>query len=305
MRDKGTRAWPYRRITGGIVKPESWVMDRDSKSEREVPGSLPDWDYQTNLHLSRRLSIDSAECRSAADLMPGVPLALSVRWAVRPSLLRGSAAWIPLHDHTLDYVIDVTLAGERLGGVVRLETQLVLAAQAEPRRAVAHLAGSSLWNDAIEIRLQGDAPLFPIALIPFSGSSLPDRAAWYLELGADLHAAAMGAMQLLVNQEHLTVAAAISQASSPSEVDRAILSILRTDVIRTMLDRALTDEGFEMTESFEEESLGAVLQGLFRTFLSQYLIDDDLIEVRRIRTADPAQFTTIVQAATEMLGGPR
>ena len=67
-----------------------------------------------------------------------------------------------------------------------------------------------------------------------------------------------------------------------------------------MLDHALSDESFDMGEQFERDTLGAVLQGLMRTYMSPYL-DDDLLEIRRIRSADPALFTTVVQAATEML----
>ncbi len=304
MAGRGTRAWPYRRITGGLVKASAWTIDPHSDSAREAPNSLPDWDYQANLRLRRRLSIDLAASRESAGLPGDTAMAISVRWNAVPSLLRGSAAWVPLKDDVQDYVIDVDISGERLGGVVRLETLVVLAGEIEARPAVAHLIGSSLWSDAIEIRLQGDAPLFPIALIPFSSSSLPHRAAWFLELGPDLNATALGAIQLLVNQEHPMIVAAVKRAGSPNEVDRAVLSTLRSDVVRTMLERALGDEAFEMTETFEKDTLGAVLQGLMRTYMSNYLADD-LLEIRRIRASDPPLFAAITQAATQLLADER
>lgn len=303
MAGRGTRAWPYRRIAPGLVKAASWMIAPDTIDEREAPGSLPDWDYQTNLRLRRRLSIDGEACRRSTGLAQTVPLAISVRWSAVPSLLRGSAAWIPLRDDNQEYVIDVDVAGARLGGLVRLETMVVLAGTGEPGPAVAHLAGSTLWNDSIEIRLQGDAPLFPIALVPFSESSLPDKAGWFLELGADLHATALGAIQLLVNQRHPLVAAAINRAGSPNDVDRAVLSTLRSDIVRTMLERALGDDAFEMTENYDKDTLGSVLQGLMRTYMSAYLPDDDLLDIRRIRSNDPPRFAAIVQAATDFLAG--
>jgi hypothetical protein len=278
-------------------------MDPDSIDEREAPSSLPDWDYHTNLRLRRRLSIDVVACRQAARLADTVPLALSVRWNAVPSLLRGSAAWVPLQDNTHDYAIDVDIAGERLGGVVRLETMVVLAGSGEPGPARAYLAGSSLWNDSFEIRLQGNAPLFPMALVPFSESSLPSKAGWFLELGSDFHATALGAIQLLVNQDHPMVAAAIGRAGSPTEIDRAVLSALRSDIARTMIERALGDDTFEMTENFDKDTLGSILQGLIRTYMSTYLVDDDLTEIRRIRANDPPRFAAIVQAATGFLAG--
>lgn len=300
MAARSTRAWPYRRIPDGPIKVSGWMIDSDTASEREVPTSLPDWDYQTDLRLRRKLSIDLEACREAAGLGAGLPLAISVRWNAVPSLLRGSAAWIPVQDDTTEYVIDVKIAGERLGGIVRLETMVVLAAEGPVRPAVAYLVGSDLWSESTEIRLQGNAPLFPLALIPFSASGLPHRAAWFLELGADLNATALGAVQLLINQEHPTIAAAIDRAGTPSEVDRTVLSTLRSDLARTMLERALDDEDFNMREQFGKDTLGAVLQGLMRTYMSNYL-EDDLLEIRRIRANDAPLFAPIVQAATEFL----
>ncbi|NMO53841.1 hypothetical protein HH310_21990 [Actinoplanes sp. TBRC 11911] len=304
MAGRGNRAWPYRRVRGDLVKASPWTIDPDTDGEREVPDSLPDWDYQTDLRLRRRISLDSAACREVAGLPPDASLAISVRWNALPSLLRGSAAWLPLRDDSQEYLVDVEIEGERLGGIVNLETMLVLAAPDKPRPAVAHLVGSNLWNDQIEIRLQGNAPLFPIAQVPFSESSLPYKAAWFLELGADLNATALGAIQLLVNQEHPTIVAAVGRASSPNDVDRAVLSALRSDVVRTMLERALEDEAFDMTEVFEKDTLGAVLQGLMRTYMSSYM-DDGLLEIRRIRASDPPMFATIVQAATDLLADER
>ncbi|SNR99119.1 hypothetical protein [Actinoplanes regularis] len=262
--------------------------------------SLPDWDYQTRLRLRRRLAIDPAVCREAVGLGPDTALAISVRWNAVPSLLRGSAIWLPLRDDVHDYVIDVDIAGERLGGVVSLETLVVLAAPADPRPGTAHLVGSNLWSESTEIRLQGDAPLFPIALVPFSESSLPHRGAWFLEIGSDLHATALGAIQLLINQEHPSIVAAVGRAGSPNDIDRAVLSMLRTDITRTMLERALADEAFGMSEDFGKDSLGTVLQGLMRFYMSSHL-DDGLVELRRIRENDLPLFATLVQGATELL----
>jgi hypothetical protein len=276
------------------------VIDPDSDQERDVPPSLPDWDYQTDLRLRRSLTVDLVDGRRSAGLDASAPLAISVRWNVVPSLVRGSAAWIPLDGDQREWTVDVHIPGERLGGVLHVETSVVLAGEAEQRPAAAHRPGSVLWSDATEIRLQGDAPLFPIALVPFSKSSLPDKAAWFLELGSDLEASALGAIQLLVNQEHPAVVAAVSRAGNPGDVDRTVLSALKSDVIRSMLERAVTDEAFEMTAEFDKDTLGAVLQGLVRTYMSSY-VQEDLLDIRRIQSNDPSLFGAIVQAATEFL----
>lgn len=300
MASRGSRAWPYRRIDPSAIKATTWVIDPGSDQEREVPGSLPDWDYQTDLRLRRSVGIDLSESLRSAGLSAEVPLAISVRWNAVPSLVRGAAAWIPIDDDKHEWTVEVELPGDRLGGVLHVETAVVLAGEAEQRPAVAHRPGSMLWNDVTEVRLQGNAPLFPIALVPFSKSSLPDKAAWFLELGADLESSALGAIQLLVNQEHAAVVAAVSHAGSPSDVDRAVLSVLKSDVIKSMLERAVTDEAFEMTEQFGKDTLGAVLQGLVRTYMSSY-VQEDLLDIRRVQSNDPPLFGAIVQAATEFL----
>jgi hypothetical protein len=304
MAGRGTRAWPYRRITDGAIKAAAWVLDPGTEHERELPPSLPDWDYQTDLRLRRRLSFDMTEGRRAAGLADDVPLAVSVRWNVVPSHLRGAAAWIPITDDQDEIDVGVTVPGNRLGGILQVDTMVVLAAASLPRPATAHRPGSCLWTDTVEVRLQGDAPLFPIALVPFSKSSLPGKAAWFLEIGSDLNATALGAIQLLVNQEHPLVVAAVSRAGTPTDVDRAVLSTLKSDVIRSMLERALGDEDFVMSNHFDKDTLGAVLQGLMRTYMSEYL-HDDLTDVRRIRDNDAPLFAAIVQAATEILAANR
>jgi hypothetical protein len=300
MAGRGVQAWPYRRIPGGDVKADSWIIDPDTDRERELSNSLPDWDYQTDLTLRRRISFDVSRGRRAAGLADDAALALSVRWNAVPSLARGACAWVRLDADQQEFTLDVGIPGGRVGGLLHIETLIVLAAESEARAATAHRPGSCLWNDSVEVRLQGDAPLFPIALVPFSKSSLPDKAAWFLELGYDLHATALGAIQLLVNQEHPMLVAAVSRAGAPTETDRAVLSVLKSDVIRSMLERALGDEAFTMTDQFDKDTLGAVLQGLMRTFMSSH-IGDDLVDIRRIRENDAPLFAAIVQGATELL----
>ena len=301
MAPRGNRGWPYRRVVNGEVKAGNWMLNPATEHEQELPNALPDWDYQTTLKLRRHVTTRPGDVRKATGLPEAAPLALAVRWHVVPSHLRGAAAWLPLSDDQEEWTVDIELPGQRLGGALRLETAVVLADEVKARPATAHRAGSNLWSDAVDIRLQGNAALYPVALVPFSKSALPDKAAWFLELGADLEAAAMGAIQLLVNQEHATVAAAVGRASNPTEVDRAVLSTLRSDVFRSMVERALGDEAFSLEMTFEDDTLGAVLQGLLKAFFPDLIHGDDLTEIRRMRDNDAPLFATFVQAATELL----
>jgi hypothetical protein len=301
MANKASQAWPYRRIAPSTVDAEPWLLDAGTEAERLLPDSLSDWDYHRDLRLTRHLSIDLPTARSDAGLDADVDLAVTVRWHATPSQLRGTVAWLPVKVDDTKIDLEVVIPGERLGGIVRLETLIVLANRGPERDAVAYRPGSALWDDAFVIRLQGDAPLFPIAVIPFSKSALPEKAGWFLELGADLNASAMGSIQLLVNQEHSAVVDAVARAATPGDVDRVVLSALKTDVIRSMIDRALGADDFFLDTDFDEGTLGAVLQGLLRTYLSDRTADPRLTDLRRLRNGDPSMFASLIQAATRFL----
>lgn len=300
MAGRANTALPYRRLRDTSLKATEWAIDPDTERERELPMNLPDWDYQMDLSIRRRLAFDRNEVARETGLAVDVPLAVSVRWSAMPSLLRGSAAWVPLARGQADVNVTVTIPGERLGGRVEIETLVVLASALEPRPGTAHRLGSSLWKDSCEVWLQGDAPLFPVAVIPFSRSGHPEESAWFVELGHDLHAPAMGATQLLLNQEHRAVMAALQHQGNPRDVDSAVLSVLRTDVVRGMLEHALNDDSFGMGESYAKDTLGAILQGLVRTYLPTYTYDG-LAEIRRMRQTDPPMFAAVVQSCTKFL----
>jgi hypothetical protein len=295
-------AWPYRRIPAHVVAGDSWLMDPGTARERPLPGSLPDWDYQTNLRLRRRITW-ADDLRRAAQLPAIAKLAISVRWSVTPSYLRGVGHWAEIGDGT-EHIVDFDLLGARLGGLLRIETLVVLAEEIAQQPATAHMAGSVLWSDSVTVRLQGDAALYPVALVPFSKASLPDKAAWYLELGSDLSAAAMGSMQLLVNQDHPVVAASVGAAAAPTEANRLVLSTLRSDLVRGMVEHALADDEFTMSENYGEETLGAVLQGLLRTQIGVDS-DDALHELRTVYMNDRQRFAAAMQHDSGFLEAPR
>src|SRR5690606_24209348 len=186
-----------------------------------------------------------------------------------------------------------------LGGVLDLDTRLVLArnrtdgAPWAPRRA-----GSSLWEDHRSLRLQGDAPQFPMAVVDFAETSFPDGAGWHLQIGVDLHAAAMGSLLLLINEGNRTVTEAFTRAARPRPVDRVVLSAVHADVARVMIEHALALEDFVDGAEFPEDRLGAVVPSLFGRLFSNQTIND----VRRRSRRSPALFASEVQAASRIFG---
>src|SRR5207244_358288 len=112
-----------------------------------------------------------------------------------------------------------------------LHTSIVLSAGSEATEAfVAHLPGSILWSDRHEIRLQGDAPLFPISVIDFERAGFPARAGWHLEIAADLAAPLHASLRLYLNSAHSVVVAAFANAGNPRPEDRIVTRAVFADV---------------------------------------------------------------------------
>ena len=75
--------------------------------------------------------------------------------------------------------------------------------------------------------------------------------------------------------------------------------MLRTDILRTLIERALVDDDFDEEEDYPAGSLGATLRHVIRgTFETE-----DFESLRREREQQPGFFTTRIQAAADMLSG--
>lgn len=290
-----SRAFPYIRPPADVVVAGPWSRATGSGSG-ELPNELPDWDYDTVLSLRRPVRVDGLRARLLSGLTEDAEIDLCVRWSSSSSMLRGRA-WrtpVPARDG-VELTIEFDLEPDELGGNLELATVLTLRRSApSTSRAVAHRPGSILWSDAYSVLLQGDAALFPLAIADFDHLPYPTNAGWYLEVGDDLEAAAIGSILLLVNERRKVVVDAVAAAGSPTDADRRVLSALRTDVQRTLIERALTSEDFRDDVDYPTGSLGALLRAVLRTTFP----DLSLEALRRERLLEPALFNSRIQHAT-------
>lgn len=293
-----TRAFPYLRPPADVVETGPWSRPGPDGTI-ELPSALPDWDYSTVLTLQRTVRVDGMRTRELSGLAPETALALAVRWSASSSMLRGRA-WktaVPPQDG-VEITIEFELDGRELGGNLELVTALTLDELAPSLSLAApSRPGSVLWSDRFAVMLQGDAVLFPLAIADFNDLPYPTRASWYLDVGQDLEAAAMGSILLLGNERRELVVSALAAAAAPSDVEQAVLSFLRTDVLRTLVERAVTHEDFDEEYEYPAGSLGAVLRALVRNVLPDVRIE----ELRRERQNDPAFFASRIQDVTNML----
>lgn len=295
------RALPYRSPSQDLIAPEAWQMSTEDGCV-PLPTGLSHWDYLMDLDLRRTVRVQVEEVLSQSGLGADGQLMLSAVWTSSGSNLRGPGQRIPLEGPgTREVELLVPLRGTDLGGTLWLDTALVLARRGNaPRPASPRRGGSVLWSDRHEVRLQGDAPQFPIAVIDFARTSFPGDAAWHLQIGDNLDSAAMGSLLLLVNEQNEAAVAAVGRAERPGESERIVLSAIRADVTRTMLEHALSSNEFDEGAAFDEETLGATLQTLYRGLFPETSIE----EMRRRREQYPNFFASDVQHAVKLFEVP-
>lgn len=294
------RALPYRTPPEDVIDAQSWILVTED-GELTLPEALADWDYQMNLRLRRAVQIDLDRARTEAGLPRDASLALATVWTATGSNLRS-----PAQRHLLvgrgrrEVEVSFDIRGTDLGGLLQLDTALVLSERLnDAPPSAAHRAGSVLWSDRRSLRLQGDAPQFPVAVVDFSATSIPDHAGWHVQIGDDLHAAAMGNVLLLVNEQNTVVASAFRNAAKPRPIDRVVLSAVYADVARTMLEHALSIDEFVDGATFEADTLGNTLMSLFGQWFGDGSISDARLRLQR----SPSHFASDVQHAARVFEG--
>ena len=266
--------------------------------ELELPEALPDWDYQMDVRLCRSVRVDLDRAHAESGLADDAPLTLATVWTATGSNLRGPGHRVSVEGSGIVSVdVEFLLHGTDLGGILLIDTALVLAEgrtngpPSAPRRA-----GSILWSERRSLRLQGDAAQFPIAVIDFANTSFPDHAAWHLQIGENMHAATMGSLLLLINEQNAATATAFKSAAGPRPVDKIVLSAVYADVARIMIEHALRHDEFTDDSQFADDTLGSDLLMLFHALFPTSSIND----LRLRLTQSPSLFASELQAAVRI-----
>ncbi|MFJ4278854.1 hypothetical protein [Streptomyces massasporeus] len=291
------RVLPYRAPADDVVSAGPWQLIVED-GEVALPEALPDWDYQMDMRIRRAVHVDLDRTRRESGLPADTALMLSAVWTATGSNLSGPAQHVRMTEAgTITVQLDFTLRGADLGGLLLLDTALLLADRRDRSRPSSpRRAGSVLWSDRTAVRLQGDAPQFPMAVIDFARTSFPDSAAWHLQISGSLESATMGSLLLLVNEQNVVTATAFQNASRPRPVDRVVLSAVYADSARVMVEHALVHDDFTEESDFPEGSLGATLQSLF----DQLFPGQSITDIRLRQRKSPALFASDLQAAVKI-----
>lgn len=288
-------AYPFIKPAPTVVKADGWAL-RYPDMLQDAPLYLEGWDYNTLLRPRRVLRIDLEACLQQAKLPAATNLDLVVVAFSSATWLKNTVFTRPIQPTPDDIVIEFELAGSELGGTLRLQTAVVLR-----ERPLSHLPflattpSSVLWDDEFEIRLQGNAPMFPISVIDFGRAGFPPGAGWYLDIGASLEAPLHASVRLYLNVANSRVVTAFERAVTPTPEDRAILSAIYADVARIMLAQALNSEA-EVKEATDKDSLGFA----FRHLLMRFYPEEDVGVLRSRQIEHPGDFSAELYSKLEV-----
>jgi hypothetical protein len=289
-------ALPYRTPAPSAVSTGAWLWVLEGQT-LDLPDAIEDWDYRMNLALRRSLTVDLDAVNTDTGLPVDSRYVVTVVWTATGSGLKSAAQHVSLVGTGERRVsLDIDLPGTQLGGVLTLDTSLALAEASDSGGASPRRAGSVLWTDRCTIRLQGDAPQFPIAIVDFSKTQFPHSAGWYTQISGDLGTATMGALLLLINERKRAVVEAFENAAKPRPIDQVLLSAVYADVARTMIEHALRETDFALEADYPEESMGANLQGLIGSLFPAMSLDH---LCRRLEQT-PSLFATELQDAVRI-----
>lgn len=293
-------ALPYRIPHSDRVVASPWLLSINQTERGELPREFPAWDYNTDLRISRRLELDLPTIFAECELPNSTALIATVVWESSGSRQRQRAFHQPIEARSL-VEIDCTLLGSEIGGTLTITTIVCLAETRTTPTApfTAHMAGSVLWSESTVVRLEDEAPQFPIAIIDFALTNLPEKSAWFVQIANDLDTAAMGSLLLCINQSNATVASAFENASSASEDQRSTIRSVHADVARQLIEHALSDDDFDHGVDYPDESLGRMLQSLIQRLFP----DQEIQDLRVRRNTLPTLFSAEVQDAIRITGG--
>lgn len=294
--------WPYRRAEQSRVSVGQWLL-RSPTADVPIGAAIPDWDPTADMNVVRLARVDTTGFWADCGLATGTPLCVSAVWASTTTSLRGrgTSAIVRTPDARVDVPLGLALRGAELGGTLRLSVTVTLGTALERRPIVAFRAGTLLWEDVTEVRIEGGASRFPVEQLSFavSGPQFPKGAAWRLdwEQRDDLELPVLGCIRLFLNQDHPSIRALVDQPERPDS--KLLAALMSFDVTRSLVREALTNDAFAQREGeWPADSVGRVVTRLFKTHLSGLPV----ATLRDMMTHDPYRFDAILQDRLGILG---
>ncbi|MCM6763242.1 hypothetical protein NB037_12520 [Rathayibacter sp. ZW T2_19] len=250
---------PYRTPRAGTI---TWSVPDLLDGETWVPlgEEIEGWDPSIDLIIRGSVEIDPQAIETETGLTLA-EMALVVSWSCSSSRFRAAAPRQALAQSGVTS-FTVTLPGDRLDGKVEVTTAVVALPRADVGAGTARRRGSVLADRRFTVALEGTVGMFPVEIVDFVKTRLPNKASWHLETSQDLDQTFLAGFRLQINERDTELTKAIG-SRKPNERERMLLDALEEGVLGLLLESAsmLQHELAEETR-WEEETVGYVLYSL-------------------------------------------
>ncbi|MBB5965371.1 hypothetical protein [Planomonospora venezuelensis] len=268
----------------------------DAEEWRPMPDAVDGWDPGTDLRAARRVQVHVTRFiqETGLDL---ADVALTVSWTSSTTDMTEAAPPVRF-DPNGAAVVNATLVGERLSGVLTLRSTISLVHPSGGRGlGVAAVPGSVLAEHVQRVVLENVSTMFPVHEIDFSHTRLSPTASWHLETSTDLIAPFYGTFRVLINKRDRELSAAVARGVKDKR-QQVLLDELQAGIATLLLELALhLRSELSEREEWPPDSVGDVL--------ARTIAASPLSITTPPSPAELAEFRTQVSGAVRNLGRGR
>lgn len=252
-------------IEDGTIEPPEWEYSVNGQIAKITEGTLPDWNYFSDLDVSCNMTLDLEAVRQELHVPQDLVLAWVLIARSTSSPVITTSAPLPITSGTQE--VAITVPASTLGGVLTLELEMgVLSPSKEPSANFApSQVGHTVYRTSSKIVLEGDAGQLPILPVSFAdhGITNPKSSLWWLRvLSKDLYDPAGATLWMWLNTDNPQLQPLIDHVDS--EAGDLWMQFLKMDFVRQLLREALDHADLDESHDYPEGSLGALLLGVVK-----------------------------------------
>lgn len=284
-------------LEDGLIEPPEWEYAINGQAVKISEGTIPDWNYFSDLDVSCRMTLDlaaaSRELQAPEDLV--LAWVLVARSSLSPVIT--TSAPVPVTGGIQE--VAITVPASTLGGVLSLELEMgVLSPSKQPAGNFApSQVGHTVYRASSKIGLEGDAGQLPILPVSFVDHGIinPKSSLWWLRvLSKDLYEPAGATLWMWLNTDNPQLQPLIDHVDS--EAGEIWMQVLKMDFVRQLLREALDHGDLDESNDYPEGSLGALLLSVVK------LVGSSVKEVRSKYSDDAGRVEADLQGVVNGSG---
>ena len=283
---------PFKTAAATDIELGGWHYSLGGEDWIRLEDGVPRWDYLSQLSFHRELTVDGSAIRSTCELKKEAPLVLAVTAHCPAARFRRVLFRQEVTGGKQTYGARVDVPSASVAGNIRLETEILLVE--EPRiesRFSPKYAGSRVFRDSTSVDIEGTRSRMPMQIARFSEQFAwlnSPNAPWYVDCGTgELHTPVMHDLRVYLNADQPQFIEAANRC------DATLISLLKADIAKRILENALADDSFVHGSSdFDEGTMGEAAMRILR------LCFDDMAapEVLSLAKSSSAKFEAIIRS---------